>query len=147
MHLRISGSSFFPSLPSQDPPTVSIETSRLTNLEDRKDSATLRCVADANPPAAVEWRKEGLGGVFGADPEIVFSPVSRHSAGTYACVAHNQLGRSEKQFVELDVKCEFFILEKKNLFFPQKCTIYIYFLFTQFPPPSCRWARPSPSLP
>ena len=89
-----------------DPPTVSIETSRLNNLEDRKDSATLRCVADANPPAAVLWRKEGLDGVFGTDAEIVFSPVSRHSAGVYGCEAENALGMSKTEFVELDVKCE-----------------------------------------
>ncbi len=83
-----------------------METSHLGNLEDRKDTATLRCVSDANPPAAVVWRKEGLAGVFSDDPEIVFSPVSRHSAGVYSCSAENALGMSKPEFVELDVKCE-----------------------------------------
>ncbi|TRY72566.1 hypothetical protein TCAL_06514 [Tigriopus californicus] len=62
------------------PPSVSIETSSLSNLEDEKDPATLRCTADSNPPATVLWRKEGLNGIFSPDDEINFSPVTRHTA-------------------------------------------------------------------
>ncbi len=91
---------------------MTIETSRLGNLEDRKDAATLRCVADANPPARVVWRKEGLDGSFSNDPEIVFSPVTRHSAGVYGCTAENALGLSKAEFVELDVKCKCTIVQK-----------------------------------
>eukprot|EP00095_Tigriopus_kingsejongensis_P003892 maker-scaffold597_size128559-snap-gene-0.8 protein:Tk03892 transcript:maker-scaffold597_size128559-snap-gene-0.8-mRNA-1 annotation:"hypothetical protein DAPPUDRAFT_54063" len=86
------------------PPTVSIETSSLENLEEEKDPATLRCMADSNPPATVLWRKEGLNGIFSPDDEINFSPVTRHTAGLYSCTAENALGLSEPAFTQLDVK-------------------------------------------
>ena len=67
---------------------------------------TLRCVVDSNPPAAILWRKEGLDGIFSPEQEIVFSPVTRHTAGLYSCSAENQLGMSKPDYVELDVKCK-----------------------------------------
>jgi len=85
---------------------VTIDKTQLENLEDEKDDATLRCVVDSNPPAAVTWRKEGLSGIFSPEKEIVFSPVTRHSAGLYSCTAENALGLSKPAFVELDVKCK-----------------------------------------
>ena len=45
--------------------------------------------------------------MFSAEKEIHISPVTRHSAGTYKCVAENTLGMSEPAFVDLDVKCKF----------------------------------------
>lgn len=89
-----------------DPPSVKIETSPLENLEDEKDSVTLRCKVDSNPPAAILWRKEGLDGIFSPEQEIIFSPVTRHTAGLYSCTAENQLGMSKPDYVELDVKCK-----------------------------------------
>jgi hypothetical protein len=91
-------------LPTTDPPTVRIETSPLEYLEEQKDPATLRCVADSNPPASILWRKEGLNGVFSPDAEINFSPVSRHTAGLYSCTAENALGMSKDAYIQLDVK-------------------------------------------
>jgi len=49
-------------------------------------------------------RKEGLDGIFSPEQEIVFSPVTRHTAGLYSCSAENQLGMSKPDYVELDVK-------------------------------------------
>ena len=89
-----------------DPPTVKIETSSLEYLEDNKDPAILRCVSDANPPAKVLWRKEGLNGIFSPDAEINIQPVTRHTAGVYSCTAENPLGLSKPAYVELDVKCK-----------------------------------------
>ena len=89
-----------------DPPSVKIETSPLDNLEDQKEQATLRCKVDSNPPAAILWRKEGLEGIFSPEQEIVFSPVTRHTAGLYSCQAENQLGMSKPDYVELNVKCK-----------------------------------------
>jgi len=86
------------------PPSVKIETSPLDNLEDQKEQATLRCKVDSNPPAAILWRKEGLEGIFSPEQEIVFSPVTRHTAGLYSCQAENQLGMSKPDYVELNVK-------------------------------------------
>ena len=90
-----------------DPPTVKIETSQMDNLEDEKDSVTLRCIVDSNPRAAILWKKEGLNGEFSPEQEIVFSPVTRHTAGQYSCTAENQLGMSKADYVEVDVKCKF----------------------------------------
>ena len=89
-----------------DPPTVKVETSALEHLEDEKDSVTLRCKVDSNPVGAILWRKDGLEGIFSPEQEIVFSPVTRHTAGLYSCTAENQLGMSKPDFVELDVKCK-----------------------------------------
>jgi len=97
-----------------DPPSVKVETSSLENLEDEKDSVTLRCVVDSNPPAAILWRKEGLDGIFSPEQEIVFSPVTRHTAGLYSCSAENQLGMSKPDYVELDVKCKFCYIDLVN---------------------------------
>ena len=92
---------------SADPPTVDIQTSDLEDLEDKKDDATIRCVVDSNPQSKVTWRKEKAGdAVISSESEIIFSPVSRMTAGLYSCVAENPLGMSKPAFVELDVKCE-----------------------------------------
>lgn len=91
---------------SPDPPTVRIETVAPEILEEGKDDATLKCVTDANPPAKVLWRKEGLNGIFSPDKDITFSPVSRHTAGLYSCTAENVLGMSKEDYVQLDVKCK-----------------------------------------
>ena len=100
-----------------DPPTVKVETSALEHLEDEKDSVTLRCKVDSNPVGAILWRKDGLEGIFSPEQEIVFSPVTRHTAGLYSCTAENQLGMSKPDFVELDVKCKFYFLKFKSLYY------------------------------
>lgn len=89
-----------------DPPYVITESTSLTNLEEEKDSVTMRCMSESNPPAKVWWEKEGVNGVFSPDREITISPVTRSTAGTYKCVAQNALGMSEPAFVQLDVKCK-----------------------------------------
>lgn len=34
------------------------------DLEENKDSVTLKCLADANPPATIIWRKVGRPEIF-----------------------------------------------------------------------------------
>ena len=46
-------------------------------------------------------------GIFSTEFEIVFSPVTRHTAGTYTCTAENPLGMSKPAFVDVDVKCKY----------------------------------------
>jgi len=86
------------------PPYVVTESTDLSNLEEEKDSVTMRCMAESNPPAKVWWEKEGVNGVFSPEREITISPVTRTTAGTYKCVAQNALGLSQPAFVQLDVK-------------------------------------------
>ena len=97
----------------------------MDNLEDEKDSVTLRCIVDSNPRAAILWKKEGLNGEFSPEQEIVFSPVTRHTAGQYSCTAENQLGMSKADYVEVDVKCKFsnffsFLLSRNVTSSPQR---------------------------
>ena len=87
-----------------DPPYVVTESTDLSNLEEEKDSVTMRCMSESNPPAKVWWEKEGVNGVFSPEREITISPVTRTTAGTYKCVAQNALGLSQPAFVQLDVK-------------------------------------------
>ena len=87
-------------------PYVAVETTTLDYLEEGKDSVSLRCIAESNPPPKVWWHKEGVNGVFSPEEQIIISPVTRDSAGTYKCVAENALGLSEPAFVDLDVKCK-----------------------------------------
>ena len=89
-----------------DPPSVTVETTSLDYLEEEKDSVSLRCKAESNPQSKVVWYKENENGIFSVEKEIHISPVTRHSAGTYKCVAENSLGLSEPAFVDLDVKCK-----------------------------------------
>ena len=90
-----------------DPPSVTVETTSLDYLEEEKDSVSLRCIAESNPQPKIVWYKESENGIFSVEKEIHISPVTRHSAGTYKCVAENSLGLSEPAFVDLDVKCKY----------------------------------------
>ena len=91
-----------------DPPYVVAETTSLTNLEEEKDSVTMRCISESNPPAKVWWEKEGQNGILSPNEELTISPVMRSNAGLYKCVAQNGLGLSEPAFVDLNVKCKYF---------------------------------------
>lgn len=90
------------------PPTVKIVTSsNVDGLEDKKDSVTLKCEADANPPATVVWRKKGLMGVYGPHAVIEISPVSITQHGTLTCEASNAIGQSEVASIDLNILCKY----------------------------------------
>ncbi len=76
-------------------------------MEEEKDSVTMKCMSESNPPSKVWWEKEGVNGVFSPDREITISPVTRSTAGMCKCAALNALGMSKLGFVEVDVKCKF----------------------------------------
>ena len=61
-----------------------------------------------------------MDGIFSTEFEIVFSPVTRHTAGTYTCTAENPLGMSKPAFVDIDVKCKY-IIQK---FYKVQCACY-----------------------
>lgn len=42
-----------------DAPTIRLIGSPEIDLEEDKDALILRCVADANPPASIVWRRAG----------------------------------------------------------------------------------------
>lgn len=54
-----------------DAPTIRLIGSPEIDLEEDKDALVLRCVADANPPASIVWRRAGRS-------EIASLQVSQH---------------------------------------------------------------------
>ena len=41
------------------------------DLEENKDTVTLKCIADANPPATIIWRKVGRPEIFSFQVKIL----------------------------------------------------------------------------
>ena len=98
--------------PFADKPKVSIVRSGDDVFEEGRSSVTLRCVADANPPGRVFWRKYGP--TTGGNQEearqyvdtLELKPVTRKDGGTYLCQAENSIGLSNEEPAEIDVQCE-----------------------------------------
>lgn len=76
------------------------------DIEEREDNVVIRCIADANPPATIMWRRAGKSDIVSLDEVLKFSPIMRRDAGTYACQAKNSIGSAGPLTVRLDVKCE-----------------------------------------
>ena len=89
------------------------------DLEENIDSVSLRCVADANPPATVIWRRVHQVGqasankasgnsadIYSFQEALEFSPVNRKDSATYSCEAKNTIGTSNLITVPVDVKCK-----------------------------------------
>jgi hypothetical protein len=77
------------------------------DLDENIDSVSLRCRADANPPATVIWRRVGgnpslsnkspvasMGDIYSFQEILEFSPVTRKDSATYSCEAKNTIGTS-----------------------------------------------------
>ncbi len=54
-----------------DGPQVTLLGAPEGDLEENKDEVTLRCVADANPPAKIVWRKSGRQEPFSYEVKLV----------------------------------------------------------------------------
>jgi len=86
------------------------------DVEESADWLSLRCVADANPPATVIWRRLSLppaaaaattttaAAIYSFNEEIHLRPVTRNDAATYTCQAKNDAGVSDVVTLPLDVK-------------------------------------------
>ncbi|XP_057323936.1 kin of IRRE-like protein 1 [Microplitis mediator] len=105
-------------------PEVHIETSPrlLTSaLEDSASFMSIKCLADANPPAAIRWYRDSIaltrsnsiesigqnlthrnGTMSGS--EIRFEPVKQTDAGLYTCRGINVIGESSPANYRLDVQ-------------------------------------------
>lgn len=59
VHTYILTNHYHLSILSADAPTIRLIGSPEIDLEEDKDALILRCVADANPPASIVWRRAG----------------------------------------------------------------------------------------
>ena len=74
-------------------------TASKTTLTEGRDSLTLNCEVDSNPPATIKWIKDidtEKSEEVGEGTELVISPISRHNSGTYTCIATNIIGESPR---------------------------------------------------
>lgn len=77
-------------------------------LEEGRDQLEIRCLADANPPASILWRKTkspGVTEVANIGETLVFSPIYRNHAAVYLCEASNTEGESSPISVQVSVNC------------------------------------------
>ncbi|KAK2710173.1 hypothetical protein QYM36_013743 [Artemia franciscana] len=70
------------SLNVQYVPVVTL-TGPLTGDLEEGDIATLKCVADANPPATIIWRKNGSPDILAIQEILQLNPLLRTNSGTY----------------------------------------------------------------
>lgn len=79
-------------------------------LEEGRDQLEIRCLADANPPASILWRKTkspGVTEVASIGETLMFSPVYRNHAAVYLCEASNIEGESSPVSVQVSVNCTY----------------------------------------
>lgn len=77
-------------------------------LEEGRDQLEIRCLADANPPASILWRKTknpGVTEVASIGETLLFSPIYRNHAAVYLCEASNIEGESSPVSVQVSVNC------------------------------------------
>lgn len=74
------------------------------DVEEGKDSVSLMCEADANPPANIVWRRAGRSEIASLQKSLQLRPVRRRDSGLYTCTAQNSVGTSEALSVQLDIK-------------------------------------------
>lgn len=77
-------------------------------LEEGRDKLEIRCLADANPPASILWRKTkspGVTEVASIGETLMFSPIYRNHAAVYLCEASNTEGESSPVMVQVSVNC------------------------------------------
>lgn len=67
------------------------------------DETRIRCVADANPPPDIVWRKAGGESIFRIGEYLLFEPVREDDGGTYFCLAKNDIGSSDELSVTFEV--------------------------------------------
>ncbi|XP_039307870.1 hemicentin-1 isoform X7 [Solenopsis invicta] len=75
-------------------------------LEEGRDQLEIRCLADANPPASILWRKTkspGVTEVASIGETLMFSPIYRNHAAVYLCEASNIEGESSPVSVQVSV--------------------------------------------
>lgn len=94
------------------------------------DQLEIRCLADANPPASILWKKSkspGVTEVAGIGESLLFSPIYRNHAAVYICEAANTEGESIPVSVQVSVNCKYSLsyLRLDLLYRGKTATIYV----------------------
>ena len=89
-----------------DPPVAVASSSLAGPALAGRDEVRLHCAVQSNPPARIEWRKSGQRRLLGTQPELSLGKVVRADAGTYSCIARNELGVSEPATIAVETHCE-----------------------------------------
>lgn len=91
-----------------DAPETRLVGAPIGQLEEGRDQLEIRCLADANPPASILWRKTkspGVTEVASIGETLMFSPIYRNHAAVYLCEASNIEGESSPVSVQVSVNC------------------------------------------
>lgn len=136
-----------------DAPEVTLIGTPTVDLEENIDSVSLRCRADANPPATVIWRRVGgnpsmtnkapvasMGDIYSFQEILEFSPVTRKDSATYSCEAKNTIGTSNLITIPIDIKCK---SQSSNLSTTFFCSPLVFLLLLR-PPLDGRVVRETP---
>jgi hypothetical protein len=59
-----------------DGPQVKLLGAPEGDLEENKDEVTLQCIADANPPATIVWKKSGRPEIYGFQASSTTLPTT-----------------------------------------------------------------------
>lgn len=92
-----------------DAPETRLEGVPFGQLEEGRDQLEIRCLADANPPASILWKRtkgQTLPEVAGIGQALSFSPIYRDHAAVYICEASNTEGESSPVSVQISVNCK-----------------------------------------
>ncbi|XP_043482082.1 kin of IRRE-like protein 2 isoform X2 [Leptopilina heterotoma] len=87
-------------------PETRLEGVPFGQLEEGRDQLEIRCLADANPPASILWKRtkgQTLPEVAGIGEALSFSPIYRDHAAVYICEASNTEGESSPVSVQISV--------------------------------------------
>ncbi|KAL6443029.1 hypothetical protein ACFW04_002786 [Cataglyphis niger] len=116
-------------------------------LEEGRDQLEIRCLADANPPASILWRKTkspGVTEVASIGETLMFSPIYRNHAAVYLCEASNTEGESSPVSVQVSVNYPPMI----SAVGPDRLTTALLYSGASFechadamPPAEYRWAQ------
>ena len=69
-------------------------------------NVTFHCNASGNPPPRITWVWQDTGDVLTSGEQLILTAVNRSQAGSYQCLASNDIGNNSTRTCGLDVLCK-----------------------------------------